>query len=195
MDTLNFAINIKTPSIINNRILKFCDRIDTLNKPQYIKCLEYRSGEAGKCFDNVRRYILEFGGEMIVGWNIWIYKNIFIQAESHAVVETSKLGLVDVSPQKENRVLFLKDSGLQNLENPIKSRFEVLTDSEYSKQFVNLLDSIDEKRSISEEGFYLSQEELYLYQFLIKKFSEIRKGHEFCPCESGLKFKSCCGRK
>lgn len=77
----------------------------------------------------------------------------------------------------------------------MKSKYQVLTDSELAQEFIELRKQIENMQFSSEEGFYLSQEIINRYAYFMKKFSEIRGKNEFCSCGSNLKYKNCCGKE
>ena len=185
-----------TPKEINEKVKQFCKEISTETMPVYIDVVPYAKGVAGKCFQNVNSYIEEHGGKRIVGWNICRCKNIFLQAESHAIVETEDKKWIDVSPHDGcTEILFLKDETVQGLEHPVKSKYQVLTDSALAKEFIELRKQIEYMQFSSVEGFYLSQEIVSRYVFFMKKFSETRGKNEFCSCGSNIKYKNCCGKE
>lgn len=156
-----------TPKEINEKVKQFCKEISTETMPVYIDVVPYAKGVAGKCFQNVNSYIEEHGGKRIVGWNICRCKNIFLQAESHAIVETEDKKWIDVSPHDGcTEMLFLKDETVQGLEHPVKSKYQVLTDSALAKEFIELRKQIENMQFSSEEGFYLSREIVSRYAFL-----------------------------
>ena len=104
-------IPMVTPKEISEKINQFCETVSTETKPVYIDVVPYDKGVAGKCFQNVNSYIKEHGGKRIVGWNICRCKNIFLQAESHAIVETEDKKWIDVSPHDGcTKILFLKNA-------------------------------------------------------------------------------------
>ena len=92
-------------------------------------------------------------------------------------------------------MLFLKDETVQGLEHPVKSKYQVLTDSALAKEFIELRKQIENMQFSSEEGFYLSREIVSRYAFFMKKFSETRGKNEFCSCGSNIKYKNCCGKE
>lgn len=84
-----------------------------------------------------------------------------------------------------------KDETVQGLEHPVKSKYQVLTDSGLAQEFIELRKQIENMQFSSEEGFYLSQEIINRYAYFMKKFSETRGKNEFCSCGSNLKYKNC----
>ena len=180
-----------TPTNITDTIINFCINIYSENKPGFIRCLEYPQSKAGRCFENVNNYISEYGGIKVVGWNIVIFKNVFLQAESHAVWEDESGVLYDVSPQEQKAILFLKDNQLQNLESPIKSKYLVLSESKISTEFVKLRESIDERIMLCKP---ISEQEVLLNLAYINRFNQAQNKNQFCACESGIKYRNCCGK-
>ena len=86
------------------------------------------------CYENVRKVVGLFRGEMVCGWHIRAFANLFLEAEAHAVWrEPTKGMLLDVTPSgdvfEEKRLLFIQDRRIQWVEGestPIASRFYIL---------------------------------------------------------------------
>jgi hypothetical protein len=64
-----------------------------------------------RCFDNVYKQVQCMGGEACVGWAIWEWPGVFIEAERHCVWRRTDGALVDITPPpgKDPRILFQPD--------------------------------------------------------------------------------------
>jgi hypothetical protein len=63
------------------------------------------------CFRVVGDHVRNAGGEMVLGWAIWEWPRVFIEAEFHAVWKRADGALLDVTPKRQpiRRILFLLD--------------------------------------------------------------------------------------
>jgi hypothetical protein len=63
------------------------------------------------CFVNIERHLATNGGSMCVGWQIWEWPRVLVEAEFHAVWKDKTGTLIDITPKqdREERILFLPD--------------------------------------------------------------------------------------
>lgn len=96
------------PDKITDEICLFCKNIIPENKPFF---LIPQTGNVNlDCFDNVLKHIRVHGGYMQLGWRIWEWPKIMIEAELHAVWESIGGELVDITPCGFQKILFLPDN-------------------------------------------------------------------------------------
>lgn len=110
-ETIIYHKKATTPKTINTYILKFCKQlIKTDQKPQYILVTSDPLAEKDECFQNVVIKRNRDGGNVQHGWIIWHEnkKNLLI-AEFHALWVNLEGDWVDITPHKEERILFLPD--------------------------------------------------------------------------------------
>lgn len=100
---------VTTPSALTCTLLDFCREIAPDSTPVYLPVRPYRTAQPLECFDNVDRIVRLSGGEPIHGWLIWTWPGAFLEAEHHCVLRCNDGRLRDVTPQEEDRVLFLPD--------------------------------------------------------------------------------------
>lgn len=64
-----------------------------------------------RCFENVHQQVVRMGGEACVGWAIWEWPGVFIEAERHCVWRRADGALIDITPPpgKDPRILFQPD--------------------------------------------------------------------------------------
>jgi hypothetical protein len=79
-------------------------------RPIIVKVVPEPGAVTGECFHNVRSKVARDGGEILYGWTIWEWPQVFIEAEHHAVW-TNGEELVDVTLpfSGERRTMFLPD--------------------------------------------------------------------------------------
>src|ERR1700730_14900814 len=74
-----------------------------------------------ECVGNVRRRIAASGGEEVLGWKIWEWYGVMIEAEFHMVWRSPDGQLHDVTPNllPFKRILFLPDRSLNYQEKQV----------------------------------------------------------------------------
>jgi hypothetical protein len=98
------------PNIEDPALKKLIGIIGINTQPIYIDVKPEKNAIVNECFPNVASKIEEDGGSQINGWQIWKTENL-IEAEFHAVWESDKKSLVDITPKPApfSRILFIKD--------------------------------------------------------------------------------------
>ncbi len=185
-----------TPKAITDKIIEFCNDILDGATPFYIPVAEAMNSKAGDCYRNVQKVVANKGGERILGWNIWIWTNILIEAEAHAVWKNTNGEYIDVTPHSdgEKQILFLPDTSLQYEGKLIKSIRQPLTSSQLVADFVEVTSKLEEiKRNSSGNTVELPGDLVQHYMWLLTVFNQKVGRNDPCPCQSGLKYKKCCG--
>src|SRR5205085_4684270 len=64
------------------------------------------------CYKDVERQVVEFGGEIAYGWEVWEWPRIIIEAEFHAVWRSPEGDLTDVTSKAdgEQAIVFISDA-------------------------------------------------------------------------------------
>ena len=100
-----------TPKTIDANILKLTKMVNNRAEPFFVSVIPEKSALLNECFPTVKEKIKKDGGKMVVGWQVW--KGTFIvEAEVHAIWESTNGSLVDVTPKQVpiDEILFLPDS-------------------------------------------------------------------------------------
>lgn len=140
------------------------------------------------CYGNVERLVSVRGGEAVSGWIVYEGgAGRYLKLVHHHLWRTPDGTLVDPTPSDERRNLFLPDT------------------TPYRKQaslYLQLDDSPETTEGI-ESMKQLDSEHLKLFERLRSSLTSsrivpvrrsVRVGrNDRCPCNSGLKFKKCCG--
>lgn len=211
MPTLNTDIFKKrftiAPPEITGAILHLCHEIAPGSQPKYVTVTPETEAQISECFSNVEAKVATAGGEILYGWTIWIWPNVFVEAEHHAVWRQGD-ELVDVTPHVhgERRILFLPDP-------------ERIYDSVHHKRIINVkrslgvisaaqafIDASDSMAEYIEEvsdglvmnadpviGSILHHETQRAMAAVIFQLARRLKPHDPCLCSSGRKFRKCCG--
>lgn len=179
-------------------------------KPTYVPVRPEQNTPPNECFPLVYAAISQHGGSPILGWSLWEFPGVFVEAEFHAVWASPSRELIDVTPKNcpVERVLFLPNkeltySGRQvnNVRRPVSTdpfvadylstfdaEFELLNRGARADQHgeIELTDAeADEYASLQERRAFLVPEVLRLAAFI--------GPYTPCPCNSGKKVKWCHG--
>jgi len=184
-----------TPTIDEN-VKIFCDKYLNKNQLFYVDVIPDKDAEPNNCFYNVDDVIKKYGGSKIYGWVIWKWPNILIEGEAHAIWKREDGKYIDVTPHEYNinNILFVPDKYMIYEDTIIKSKRMQLTNSSDVKRFIQLSEYreniiLTSKGDTYELPIKFIQEQLKL----ISQFNTVVKRNELCPCNSGLKYKKCCG--
>lgn len=184
-----------TPTIDEN-VKIFCDKYLNKNELFYVDVIPDKDAEPNNCFYNVDDVIKKYGGSKIYGWVIWKWPNILIEGEAHAIWKREDGKYIDVTPHEYNinNILFVPDKYMIYEDTIIKSKRMQLTNSSDVKRFIQLSEYreniiLTSKGDTYELPIKFIQEQLKL----ISQFNTVVKRNELCPCNSGLKYKKCCG--
>lgn len=186
-----------TPVKITDKVMELCSGIVPDAGPGYVPVEVQGWALPGECFPNVGRMVRERGGQQVNGWVIWQWANILVEAEAHSVWGSPEGKLADITPHDngEKEILFLKDDDMVYRGNIIANIRLALTSSQLVAELIRLMDERDRIIGETPGKEHLIPKPLWARIEEIKAMlHEEVKGNEFCPCQSGLKYKKCCGR-
>jgi len=186
-----------TPAKVTDKIMEMCSGMVTGVAPVYVPVKAAGWSMMNECFPNVQRMVREQGGQQVNGWAVWQWANIAVTLEAHAVWESPEGKLVDITPHdcSEKEILFLRDGSMVYSGRPIGSIRQPLTGSPLVAELIGLLNERDRIMCASADRIYALPKEMYLRIMQIQGILHTKVGrNEFCPCQSGLKYKKCCGR-
>ena len=187
-----------TPVKITDKISELCNRVMPEAEPAYVPVIVQEWSLQNECFPNVERMVKERGGQQVNGWAIWQWANVLVEAEAHAVWESPEGELIDITPHRngEKEILFLRDDGMIYKGNTIASVRSALTSSPLVAELIQLMEERDRIMCATPGRIYSIPEPLWNRIIEIQiQLQEKVSGNEFCPCQSGLKYKKCCGRE
>lgn len=184
-----------TPQTLTEDLISFCEK-NGLQDPFYVSRQPKPDCEEGDCFKNVKKYVAKQGGSILVGWALTLRKNLYLECEAHAIWKTSDGEIVDITQNKENidKTLFSLQRSMRAEKTP--SKYIPFTQSILVAEYIELRNEFERIRCTS-VGDTMEIPKLLMYRILeIDDIFMSKVGrNENCPCESGLKFKFCCGKK
>ena len=130
-----------TPRTISPNIRRLCAELSPGQTPMFVRVEPSAEATHGNCVFNVPPHIEQFGGRMILGWCIWEWPGILLNAEFHACWLSPEEELIDITPKpdRERTILFLPDPLLKFDGKPIPSRIEPLSYKREVMEYVGLL--------------------------------------------------------
>jgi len=185
-----------TPSEITPQIQDLCQSICE-STPVFVPVYPTTESIRNECFSNVDVYISKNGGQRILGWTIWQKANILIEAEAHAVWESPGGDMIDITPHEneEISILFLPDNKMIDTGECIPNIRKALSASPLVAEFIELYNERDRITVETVGKVYELSFEMYTRMREIDDIFNRKVGrNDPCPCQSGLKYKKCCGR-
>ena len=139
-------------------------------------------------------------GQQVNGWAVWQWANISVTLEAHAVWESTAVPegmLADITPHDcgEREILFLRNDRVVYSGKPIGSIRQPLTASPQVAELIGLLNERDRIMSAAPGRLCEMPKSLLIRIMQIQEMLHKEVGrNDPCPCQSGLKYKKCCGR-
>lgn len=186
-----------TPLRVTDKIIELCSGIVPSLKPKYVSVEAQEWSLPSECFLNVERMVQEQGGRQINGWAIWQWANILVEAEAHSVWQSPEGRLVDITPHdnRETDILFLADPDMVYDNNTIASVRSALTSSPLVAELIHLMNERDRIMCVTPGRMCKIPKSLLIQIMQIQMVLHMEVGrNDPCPCQSGLKYKKCCGR-
>jgi len=111
-------------------VIDFCKRVMPGASPVYVPHEPLTGKPLRECFPIVEAHAAEQGGERVLGWAVWEYQEVFIEAEFHAVWRDLAGELHDLTPHllKPDRLLFIPDTFREYLGCQVDNIRQPLTD-------------------------------------------------------------------
>lgn len=193
-----------TPSRVTDKILELCSGIVPDQAPEYVPVAVQEWSLPSECFPNVERMVRENGGQQVNGWAIWQWANILVEAEAHSVWRSLEGELIDITPHdnEERQILFLCDDSMVYSGQSIGNVRLALTGSPLAVELVGLGNKIDAVMCSYAPGTEIPLSELRRRllplkerrEAIVRMLNQKAGRNDLCPCQSGLKYKKCCGR-
>ena len=193
-------MNPTTPSTITQIIIDFCAEIDSTTKPVIVPVMPSKDARLNYCMTDVPAYVENNGGSVKYGWTIWELPDIFLEAEFHSVWLNPEGKLIDIIPKLDNEkeILFLPDSSRVYENKLVENIRKPLVDNEYTHAWL----MVEKKRyEIRKKHFKdgevngpAAEAEMESWVQTIERQKQTIGRNDPCYCESGKKYKKCCGQ-
>lgn len=199
-----------TPADLSAPIQSLCRELVPGTTPQYVDVRPLLDAPSDECFVLVDSHLQCNGGHAVVGWSIWEWPSLFVEAEFHSVWQMPTGPLLDITPKKSptQKILFLPDplrqyEGRQvnNIRkcvsrHPAVVEFLKASDAEY--EFLNRGERSGQHGEIQVAGIeaqeYAAIQRAKAESFFAMLGLKPTIGvYDPCPCGSGKKVKWCHG--
>jgi hypothetical protein len=193
---INLVVRVTTPRVITPEIHELCKSISEY-EPVFVPVTADPKSLINECFYNVDAYIIEHGGQRVLGRSIWQRANVLIEAEAHAVWESPTGEMMDVTSHTNgvSAVLFLADPKMTYDGNVIPNIRKALTLSPLVAEFISLYNERDQIAAETPGSAYSVSRTMLIRMHEIEQIFNQRVGrNDPCPCQSGMKYKKCCGK-
>jgi hypothetical protein len=94
---------------------------------------------ANECFSIVPEYIEKYGGSQVIGWAIWEWPGVLLEAEFHCVWKSPNGELIDISPKDLvgiSDISFLPDLEAKYIGHQVNNKMRPLNDSFLVRRFI-----------------------------------------------------------
>lgn len=200
-----------TPTSITPVVLELCRGLVSDGTPDYVSVNPCPGARPLYCYPNVENKVATDGGSIVYGWQIWECPGLYLEAEFHAVWESSSGEWVDITPKEKAtpQILFLRDPVRKYEKKMIPNAYFALSDAPEVQKFFEACKAaaaFREKHTIDGEGMDLFNYMRYqsLEQRREKALSKLRSlprpsvqrqrkigRNDRCFCGSGQKYKKC----
>jgi hypothetical protein len=163
--------------------LRLIQRISPNERPFRVEIQPVEWARELYCTETVPRLVRENGGECVLGWALWIWPNVLIEGEFHAVWRKPDGTFVDPTPRKDGEpvVLFLPDPAAvidrwqkDNVRMPLQHRREILDFIEIEERIHRETNRGSEAQSseftVTPLFEHLKDEERRIFQRLVRRF-------------------------
>lgn len=155
----------------NEKVRKFCKLLSEKSKMEIIPVNVENFSIKNDCYNNVKKQVELKGGKALYGWIIHTFTQSgsidIVEAEAHAIWENEKGKIMCISPQKNNEIIFLKDTSNIVQENITIPNFRA-----------TIIDNLETSNmiKISELKDYVTIE---IKKYLESKLIEIQPGEQY----------------
>lgn len=197
-----------TPAELTSALRRLSIELSPDAQPVLVSVRPLPGAPPDECFPLVEAYSKRWGGSSVLGWTLWEFPSLFVEAEFHAVWQSPANELIDITAKRTvtERIFFLPDPArpyegrqVNNVRRPLSAdprllrylqtfdeKFDILNRGKRMEQhgLIELsADEVERMRELELEGFQL---------FLELRASTPEIGpYSSCPCGSGRKVKWC----
>jgi hypothetical protein len=195
----------RTPKVLTPELRALATDIVPGFDPMYVPVRPIPGGSPNECFANVDTVVQLRGGSAVVGWALWEWRSVIIEAEFHSVWQAPSGELLDVSPRldEETEILFLPDPTRVWNGQQVNNRRRALRDDPIVREFISVADRIfgvlntgtraNELGLVSVPAAEIEPLLLRKAQLLTQLQRTQLGRNDPCSCGSGRKYKRCCG--
>lgn len=192
---------VVTPKEIDEVVMTFCNEVVAGSNPHYVNVSPDLWAKINECFPNVVKKVEMEGGNIVYGWQVWVWPNIFIEAEFHAIWQSPSGEYIDITPKqcKSKKILFIPAPELKYRGSDVDNIRKSLSQNKLVDDFILLsmcrfqllstgANAESRKVSVNEHEFLSLTK---LHQMVFQMIKDGKTSNAQCLCGSGSKFKHC----
>lgn len=197
-----------TPAEIGPTLQKLIRELVPNGHPFYVNVVPQDDASQNDCFIHVPARAQQDGGVAILGWSLWEFPGLFVEAEAHTVWLQPTGDYLDITPKRAQtaRIFFLPDPTLRYEGRQINNvRKPLIQDSfvqEYLDTFTDEFNLLNRgERAFQHGEISLTDDEAMEYHAIQTRRAKayvnlLPRLPQFgpylpCPCGSGKKMKWC----
>ncbi len=193
------------------QILRFCRRISNEAAPILLAIVPEEDCAPLDCFNNARKKVTRSGGRIVLGWAIWEWPGVYVEAEHHAVYEpapgepwrdltpaqipeiTTRLFLADSSADYdfENEGIRRDNHRLALKNDPLIQQF--FRSAQRRNEIMNSIPGVGEVKVSPALARMVQSSEVENAHLTMALAMKYTPRNARCFCGSGEKFKRCHG--
>ncbi|TXX97358.1 SEC-C domain-containing protein [Vibrio mimicus] len=190
-----------TPKEIDEVVMAFCNEVVAGSNPYYVNVLPDSWAKPNECFPNVARKVEAEQGKIVYGWQVWVWPDIFIEAEFHAIWQSPAGEFIDITPKqcKSSNILFIPAPELKYHGTDVDNIRKSLSQNKLVDDFILLsmcrFQLLSAGTNADSRKVRVSEHELLaltqLHQMVFQMLKDGKTSNAQCLCGSGSKFKHC----
>jgi len=191
------------PTTIDENVNALVRKLGLPGPPQFVPVQTTPTSIVADCFANVDTQVAGSGGAKVYGWKLWLFPDVWVAAEFHAVWRSPQGQLIDVTPSSSgSTILFVSDPTRTYNGRTLNNVHHLISKKPIVAMYVELADlrtNFQESRRVNgalEVAFEGAHADLMTETTAAEGFlralvrSGASRNHD-CPCRSGDKFKQC----
>lgn len=90
---------MRTGIIQDKHVVLLCRAVEPESSPTTIPCRPLHTESINDCFEIVSKHITQYGGSEVIGWAIWEWPSVMVEAEFHSVWRSPEGELICLTPR------------------------------------------------------------------------------------------------
>ena len=88
---MNSLTPTRTPDSLTPGLREVCKRLVAAAEPIFVAKRPFAGARVNKCTYNVREFLRDQPGEMVLGWEVTVWDNVMLDCIGHAVVRHGRV--------------------------------------------------------------------------------------------------------
>lgn len=134
---------MQVPYLQDSYVQAFCKSISEAS-PELIKFQPQENAPQNDCFILVDQHMEQHGGSKVIGWAVWEWPKVMIEAEFHCAWKSSDGELIDISPRPKQfeKTIFLPDNTKLYRGRQVNNIRRALNNSLTTKKYIETANNI-----------------------------------------------------